>query len=176
MSSRGGPRASGTDGSDFSHRERVASHYRESVRQKIKVKVCIWIHLFFVTCVITWFGLSYTRNVQLTPEPWIMAWCISFIPALIGLQSLPKNRSNLLYMFAFGIIVTGVGPLMYGSTFVILEVLQNMSEGIVPATQDWRILPIKMAVVAFIIQLHAITVYYSSKLISAWRAKGEKGS
>ncbi|XP_020896174.2 protein jagunal homolog, partial [Exaiptasia diaphana] len=115
-------------------------------------------------------------NVELTPEPWIMAWCISFIPALIGLQSLPKNRSNLLYMFAFGIIVTGVGPLMYGSTFVILEVLQNMSEGIVPATQDWRVLPIKMAVVAFIIQLHAITVYYSSKLIGAWGSKGEKGS
>lgn len=28
MASRGGPRATGTDGSDFQHRERVASHYQ----------------------------------------------------------------------------------------------------------------------------------------------------
>lgn len=28
MASRGGPRAAGTDGSDFQHRERVASHYQ----------------------------------------------------------------------------------------------------------------------------------------------------
>ena len=28
MSSKGGPRAAGSDGSDFLHRERVASHYK----------------------------------------------------------------------------------------------------------------------------------------------------
>uniref|UniRef100_A0A8C2DY39 Protein jagunal homolog 1 n=1 Tax=Cyprinus carpio TaxID=7962 RepID=A0A8C2DY39_CYPCA len=28
MASRSGPRATGTDGSDFQHRERVASHYQ----------------------------------------------------------------------------------------------------------------------------------------------------
>lgn len=28
MASRAGPRASGTDGSDFQHRERVATHYQ----------------------------------------------------------------------------------------------------------------------------------------------------
>ena len=28
MASRAGPRAMGTDGSDFQHRERVASHYQ----------------------------------------------------------------------------------------------------------------------------------------------------
>lgn len=64
MSSRGGPRAAGTDGSDFTHRERVASHYRESVRQKLKVKVCLWIHLFFVTFVVSWYGLAVLRYVD----------------------------------------------------------------------------------------------------------------
>uniref|UniRef100_A0A8C6BFA2 Protein jagunal homolog 1 n=1 Tax=Monodon monoceros TaxID=40151 RepID=A0A8C6BFA2_MONMO len=28
MASRAGPRAAGTDGSDFQHRERVATHYQ----------------------------------------------------------------------------------------------------------------------------------------------------
>jgi hypothetical protein len=61
MSSRGGPRAAGTDGSDFTHRERVASHYRESVRHKLKVKVCLWVHLFFVACVGAWTGMALLR-------------------------------------------------------------------------------------------------------------------
>jgi len=57
-----------------------------------------------------------------------------------------------------------------------MHVVGNMQEGIIPATKDYRALPIKMAVIAFVIQLHAITVYYSSKLISVWGAKGEKSS
>ncbi|KAK3747922.1 hypothetical protein QZH41_008371 [Actinostola sp. cb2023] len=176
MSSRAGPRAAGTDGSDFSHRERVASHYRESVRQKIKVKVCIWIHLFLVACLIVWIGLAFSRTVDFVPEPWIMAWCVSIIPAFIGLSALPKNKKIPIYLFAFGTIVTGIGPLMYGSSFIILEVVSNLSKGIVPATDNWRAMPFKMAVVAFVIQLHALSIYYANKLITAWSSKGEKGS
>lgn len=118
----------------------------------------------------------FFRTVDIVPDPFIMAWCVSVIPAMIGLQALPKNRSTLLYLFVVGIIITGVGPLIYGSSFIVMEVVSNMSEGIVPATKNWRVMPIKMAVVAFVIQLHAITVYYSSKLINAWGSKGGKAS
>uniref|UniRef100_A0A8C1PVW8 Jagunal homolog 1b n=1 Tax=Cyprinus carpio TaxID=7962 RepID=A0A8C1PVW8_CYPCA len=38
MASRSGPRATGTDGSDFQHRERVASHYQMSVALKSEIK------------------------------------------------------------------------------------------------------------------------------------------
>uniref|UniRef100_A0A3B5QQB3 Jagunal homolog 1b n=1 Tax=Xiphophorus maculatus TaxID=8083 RepID=A0A3B5QQB3_XIPMA len=49
MASRAGPRASGTDGSDFQHRERVASHYQMSVALKSEIRklnivhVLIWV-------------------------------------------------------------------------------------------------------------------------------------
>nr|AAH78267.1 Jagunal homolog 1b (Drosophila) [Danio rerio] len=38
MASRAGPRATGTDGSDYQHRERVASHYQMSVALKSEIK------------------------------------------------------------------------------------------------------------------------------------------
>ncbi|XP_031572843.1 protein jagunal homolog 1-like isoform X2 [Actinia tenebrosa] len=138
MSSRGGPRAAGTDGSDFTHRERVASHYRESVRHKLKVKVCLWIHLFFVTCVVSWYGLAVLRLVKAAPQPWMLVWCISAFAALAGLTAIPKNKGTMMYVFAFGNLVTGIGPLMYGASFILTEVLNNYSHGIIPATQDWR--------------------------------------
>lgn len=45
MASRAGPRAAGTDGSDFQHRERVAMHYQMSVTLKYEIKKLIYVHL-----------------------------------------------------------------------------------------------------------------------------------
>lgn len=54
MASRGGPRATGTDGSDFTHRERVAAHYKESVKWKVKLRYAIVPHLFAWFLVTSW--------------------------------------------------------------------------------------------------------------------------
>ena len=54
MASRDGPRAVGTDGSDFTHRQRVASHYKESVQWKSKMKACLCFHLVLVASVGGW--------------------------------------------------------------------------------------------------------------------------
>ena len=54
MASRAGPRATGTDGSDFTHRERVASHYKESVLWKAKLKYSIIPHLLAGLLVSGW--------------------------------------------------------------------------------------------------------------------------
>lgn len=45
MASRAGPRAVGTDGSDFQHRERVASHYQMSVSLKSEIRKLNIVHL-----------------------------------------------------------------------------------------------------------------------------------
>ena len=59
MASRDGPRASGTDGSDFSHRQRVASHYKESVLWKGKLKACLCLHLFLIVAAGSWIAAAY---------------------------------------------------------------------------------------------------------------------
>ena len=45
MASRSGPRAEGTDGSDYKHRETVADHYTKSAELKTSVKKCLIPHL-----------------------------------------------------------------------------------------------------------------------------------
>ena len=55
MASRFGQRASGSDGSDYAHREKVASHYKQSVQWKKNLKyllVCQSICLLFTVGVI----------------------------------------------------------------------------------------------------------------------------
>ena len=59
MASRDGPRAVGTDGSDFSHRQRVASHYKESVLWKGKLKACLCFHLLLIVAAGSWIAAAY---------------------------------------------------------------------------------------------------------------------
>ena len=61
MSSRSGPRASGTDGSDFSHREKVATHYKDSVKWKSKLKLNLSLHLICIMLGGIWSVLGYLR-------------------------------------------------------------------------------------------------------------------
>ena len=46
MSARAGPRAQGTDGSDFQHREQVASHYQASAASKLNIRKSLVPHMF----------------------------------------------------------------------------------------------------------------------------------
>ena len=108
------------------------------------------------------------------PQPWEVAWLLSIIPAVIGLASLPKNNVKQMYVCAAGILIMGVGPLVYGACAMIQEIFFNISRGMAPATQAWQNAPMKMAATAFVIQFHGISLYYANKLISAWSSKGEK--
>ena len=60
MASRDGPRASGTDGSDFTHRQRVASHYKESVQWKAKLKACLCFQLILNLGFGAWITAAYS--------------------------------------------------------------------------------------------------------------------
>ena len=61
MSSRSGPRPSGTDGSDFSHREKVAAHYKDSVKWKSKLKLNLSLHLLCIVLGAIWSLLGHFK-------------------------------------------------------------------------------------------------------------------
>lgn len=174
MASRDGPRASGTDGSDFTHRQRVASHYKESVQWKAKLKACLCFHLFLNVCFGAWIAATYSGFAKAEPYPWEVAWLLSIIPAVVGLASIPKNNIKQMYASACGILLMGVGPLTYGTCAMVQDIFFNVHQGRAPATDAWQNAPIKMAAVAFVIQFHGISLYYANKLVSAWSSKGEK--
>lgn len=112
--------------------------------------------------------------VKAHPQPWELAWLLSTVPTVVGLASLPKNNIKQLYVYAFGTLVIGVGPLVYGACVMIQDIFFNISQGRAPATLQWQNAPMKMASSAFIIQFHGISLYYANKLIGAWSSKGEK--
>lgn len=103
-----------------------------------------------------------------------MAWLLSIIAAVVGLASIPKNNAKQLYTYAVGILLLGVGPLAFGACVMMQEVYSNVSKGRAPNTLAWQRLPMKIAAVAFLIQFHGISLYYTNKLMSAWSARGEK--
>ncbi|XP_058956547.1 protein jagunal homolog 1-like [Pocillopora verrucosa] len=174
MASRDGPRASGTDGSDFSHRQRVASHYKESVLWKGKLKACLCLHLFLIVAAGGWIAAAYNGMVKDQPKLWQAAWLLSALPTVVGLLSLPKNNTKQLYIYAFATLFIGVGPLAFGACVMVQEIFYNVSQGRAPATQEHQMAPMKMALSAFLIQFHGISLYYANKLITAWSSKGEK--
>ena len=108
------------------------------------------------------------------PLPWEIAWLLSAIPSVIGLMSIPKNNIAQMYAYSFGTIVVGVGPLVYGACIMVHNIFLKISLRRAPATEQWQRAPMKMAVIAFIIQFHGISLYFANKLLSAWNSKGEK--
>ena len=78
MASRGGKMVDGTDGMDFTHRERVAGQYSVSATNKSRLKLLSIIHLM----------LGVVHNVRLLP--FILAALGIKFPSLPLISQLPK--------------------------------------------------------------------------------------
>ena len=64
MASRAGPRATGSDGSDFQHRERVAAHYQASVKAKSSIRKSLIPHMFLsFLALLRWLSISFLGYV-----------------------------------------------------------------------------------------------------------------
>lgn len=127
--------------------------------QDFKLNICIYV---------------IHRMVKDQPKLWQAAWLLSALPTIVGLLSLPKNNTKQLYIYAFATLFIGVGPLAFGACVMVQEIFYNVSQGRAPATREHQMAPMKMALSAFLIQFHGISLYYANKLITAWSSKGEK--
>ncbi|MCP9260447.1 Protein jagunal [Dirofilaria immitis] len=126
MSSRFGPRAMGTDGTDFKHRQRIATHYHHSAQYKIYLKVLFGLH--FLVLLIMWvkvggevlveeFGIRWPfyQTLQLpNAYPWEYVWCFSFIPLIFAVISFKRNKINLLRNHYYGQFIMGILPCSVG--------------------------------------------------------------
>ena len=105
MASRGGPRAAGTDGTDFSSREVIKEQYFVSATNKSRFRATYAVHvaLFFAMVVrmapelLAYLGLGDLRKALLAVmeeppkvEVWEAAWLVSFLFGLMGFMSCKK--------------------------------------------------------------------------------------
>ncbi|TKR92458.1 hypothetical protein L596_007105 [Steinernema carpocapsae] len=182
---KGGPRAAGTDGSDYKHRQRVASHYQWSVQYKSYLKYFFFFHLLVLIfmwtkvggeVLVNSFGIDWPFFKKLdlpTAYPWEYVWCLSFIPIICALMSFPKNKVQYLKYHYYGQFVVGIVPCAIGIGSQLPELFDYVSDpensktptfkGTFPMVIVWYI----FFLIAF--QIHAFAMYMSFNLMAAWQ-------
>ncbi|TRZ21918.1 hypothetical protein HGM15179_005207 [Zosterops borbonicus] len=145
MASRGGPRAAGTDGSDFQHRERVASHYQmrwvspvpgpgehtppqqalmaprslPSVTLKSEIKKLIYTHVVLWLLLLAQMVVGHLKLLPhdqvAMPYQWEYPYLLSILPSLLGLLSFPRNNISYLVLSMISTGLFSMAPLIYGA-------------------------------------------------------------
>ena len=172
MASRSGPRAEGTDGSDYKHREKVADYYTKSAELKSSVRKCLIPHLvLFVGLIVKSISLLLKAKYFLPLEYWEMVWLVSGIFAAIGLGGLPKNDVKRMVLYVIGNIICGVIPLGFGAVELVNQVLVDFKD-MKSAPKEWKNSPTKMAIVAVCFSWQITGVFHAIRLVRTWRAMG----
>ncbi|KAF6099601.1 jagunal-like protein 1 [Phyllostomus discolor] len=98
MASRAGPRAAGTDGSDFQHRERVAKHYQMSVTLKYEIKKLIYVHLVLWLLLVAKMSVGHLRLFSIAP---LIYGSMEMFPAA---QQLYRHGKAYRFLFGFSAV------------------------------------------------------------------------
>ncbi|XP_042309227.1 protein jagunal homolog 1 [Sceloporus undulatus] len=173
MASRAGPRAAGTDGSDFRHRERVAEHFQMSVSLKSEIKkliymqVALWLLVAAQMCVAHFKLLSH--DLVAMPYQWEYPYLLSIIPSLFGLFSFPRNNISYLVISMISTGLFSVAPLIYGSMEMFPMAQQLYRHG-----KAYRFIfgfsavSVMYLLIVVAVQVHGWQLYYSKKLLDSW--------
>lgn len=192
MASKGPQLAtSSMDGQDHSYRQRIATHYQISALNKSRLKYCIFFHyfLFFamlaklVPCILDWFNVFILDIEELeVPEPylWEWIWLSSLLVSFFCLDAIKKNKLTSLRYYMVGIINLGYLPLTYAILFWFPEVwIYLFSDDMFERANIvyWKQYPYGLLWYGFILlalQVHGFSMYFSYKLLTAWRSRGTR--
>lgn len=180
--------ALGTDGSDFNHRQKVASQYQISATNKSRLKYCIFFHylLFFVMLaklsadILDRLDIFILEIEELqVPQPlwWEYTWCLSFIVSTLALSAIKRNKIKTLQQYMIGVVALGYGPILYAVVYYFKDVWIYLTVGKTEEIHIWQDLPYGLLWYAFILlasQVHAFSLYFSWNLLVAWKTRGSK--
>jgi len=185
MASRAGPVAAGTDGTDFMHRETVASHYQVSALNKSRLRKCIFSHLLLALVMLLKllpdlldkldiFILEIEELEVPTPLKWEYVWVLGSLASFLGLTAIKKNRIMMMQVY-FGLVNA------FATVPVLLAAMIHFAEFFAYCTKDatdgltmWQGYPLSVLWYCFILaatQVHVFTLIFSYKLIVAWRGR-----
>ncbi|XP_029495951.1 protein jagunal homolog 1-A-like [Oncorhynchus nerka] len=173
MTSRVGTRAAGTDGSDFKHREKVASHYQMSASLKSEIRKLNFVHLLLWLLVAAQVIVSkldlVPSDTVAEPYRWEYPYLISLFPLVTGSLSLPKNNISYLVISMISSGLFSIAPLFYGSMEMLGEAQQLYRHGkAYRFIFGWAAVTVMYLVMVVAVQVHAWQIYYSKKLLDAW--------
>ncbi|XP_005937388.1 protein jagunal homolog 1-B isoform X1 [Simochromis diagramma] len=182
MASRAGPRAAGTDGSDYQHRERVASHYQMSVSLKSEIRklnivhLLIWVLMAAQLSVFSFLSQVTVSQLNLvshkvvaSPYQWEYPYLLSIIPTVFSFLALPRNNISYLVISMISAGLFCVAPLIYGSMEMFPVAQQLYRHG-----KAYRFIfgfsavSVMYLVIVIAVQVHGWQIYYSKKLLDQW--------
>ena len=187
MASREGPRAAGSDGTDFHHRERVASHYETSAAFKLRLRYVIYLHLLLVALMVFRLSAGFCLLFNVRPptvlrdldmpaaEMWEFVWLMTGIASLFGLIALRRNRTFFVQQYIIGTVVFGFGPVFYGIFSKLDDLLDfwdsRKSKATFfgfPAILLWNMF------LFLAVQVHVFGIWFAWTLMGAWQSRGKK--
>ena len=111
MASRGGKMVAGTDGMDFTHRERVADQYSVSASNKSRLKLLAITHLLLgvvhnirlLPFLLTLVGVKFPAIPLLkhlpSPSEVEYAWLASLPFVFMALSAIKRSKSGMKYLY-----------------------------------------------------------------------------
>ncbi|KAI1301673.1 Protein jagunal [Halotydeus destructor] len=189
MASRNGPIATGTDGTDFLHRQRVASHYQVSAVNKSRLKFCIYLHyvLFLVMLAklspdlldrLDIFVLEIEELFIPKPNLWEWIWASSILFTWTGFKAIRKNNVTSMKIYAVMNFVLSMCPILYALGYYFGDVWEFMeSRDISKIEEVWQGYPVGIIWYAFLTvssQVHLFQLIFSFKLIRSWTIRKKK--
>ncbi|XP_013788704.1 protein jagunal-like [Limulus polyphemus] len=185
MATRGGPWVTGTDGSDFSHRQKVASHYHVSALYKQRLRFCIFMHslLFLVMCAklledvldrLDVFILEIEELYIPKPLIWEWIWLGGIVFAFVGLSAARRNKLSSIKIYAVGTFLFGLCPVIGAGVYFFSEMWEYAETRDSSNLEQWQGYPLAVLWYIFITlssQVHLFSLYFAIKLIRAWRLK-----
>jgi hypothetical protein len=186
MSLPGSQRVAGTDGSDFQHRERIATHYHVSLETKSRLRLLIYLHFVLALLVlfqIITYHLPLITTIK-TPQPhlWQYIWLLTIIPSICGLISMNKNHIFLMKIFFRGTVTFGLGTIM---TTIILNLSDLFTYNKLKANHQladvepqifhgFSLLVLWYIFLIIMVQIHAFSLYMANVLLHSWQQHKSK--
>jgi len=189
MAARGGPRASGSDGGDFGHRETVASHYLTSAVNKRRLSTTLLFHSVLTLYEVIKLSSEMLQHFNIQVEHihsislpksviWEWVWLSSLLFAIPAHFALKKNNATALKVFVGGIFVCGIIPLlgaiMYLSSDLRTYIELGSSSDTVEKFNGVPVILISCIFIMMAFLTHSLSIVFAMNLVDAWSAKKGK--
>ena len=181
MSLPGSQNIGGTDGSDFHHRERIATHYRLSAETKTRLRLLIYLHFvlaFLIFFQIITYHLSFLTTLNIPrPHLWQYVWLITVFSSICGLISMNRNHVFLMKIFFRGTVTFGLGTIMTTIIFNLSDLFtykrlktSHQLDEIEPQTfLGFPLLVLWYIFLIITVQIHAFSIYMANVLLQSWQ-------
>ncbi|KAG8193046.1 hypothetical protein JTE90_028158 [Oedothorax gibbosus] len=190
MAARGGARAKGTDGSDFGHRETVASHYQISSTNKKRLKVCMFFHtlafLFILAKssaeILKFFDISLKALIKIDipfPKPalWEYVWLTSIVFTFAAYLAFRRNNILAMQVYVGSTFVTGICPLVTAIIYHSGDLKVFLAQKIDENVEKFYGIPVVLILSVFVsvtFLVHSLSMMFGMNLIRAWTPKKGK--